>query len=204
MPGMGIEPSAATSATADPESSAKNSDAPIDTCARPPRIQPNSDVVNAISRREIPDAFMIEPARMNSGIASSGKLVAPLYVTTARFGRMPHPCVVTIATSATMPSETAIGTLMSTSASTAANRASIVIAIGLHASLQSFGQRQSGGAGRRLPMTDQIGKLQQLGDHDQRRRDRNDRLDDAHRHLGNADEGVGRKNRHDRDADAAE
>jgi len=26
----------------------------------------------------MPDAFMIAPARMNSGIASSGKLVAPL------------------------------------------------------------------------------------------------------------------------------
>ena len=66
------------SATAEPEISAKNIDAPIDTCARPPRIQPNSADANAISRCEMPDAFMIAPARMNSGIASSGKLVAPL------------------------------------------------------------------------------------------------------------------------------
>ena len=78
IPGMRIEPSAATSATADPEISAKNSDVPIDTWASPPRIQPNTDDAKAISRREIPDAFMIAPARMNSGIASSGKLVAPL------------------------------------------------------------------------------------------------------------------------------
>ncbi len=78
MPGIRIDPSAATSATADPEISAKKSDAPIDTCARPPRIQPKSDAANAISRREIPDAFMIAPARMKSGMASSGKLVAPL------------------------------------------------------------------------------------------------------------------------------
>src|SRR5690242_13816939 len=69
MPGIRIDPSAATSATADPEISAKNSDAPIDTCASPPRIQPNSAPAKAISRREMPEAFMIAPARMNSGIA---------------------------------------------------------------------------------------------------------------------------------------
>ena len=78
IPGIRIDPSAATSATAEPEISAKNSDEPIDTCASPPRIQPNSADANAIRRREMPDAFMIAPARMNSGIASSGKLVAPL------------------------------------------------------------------------------------------------------------------------------
>ena len=77
IPGIRIEPSAATSATAEPEISAKNSDAPIDTCASPPRTQPNTDEAKAIRRREMPDAFMIAPARMNSGIASSGKLVAP-------------------------------------------------------------------------------------------------------------------------------
>src|SRR3954469_4323168 len=48
MPGIRIEPSAATSATAEPEISAKNSDAPIDTCASPPRIHPNSDDENAM------------------------------------------------------------------------------------------------------------------------------------------------------------
>ena len=77
IPGIRIDPRAATSATAEPEISAKNSDAPIDTCASPPRIQPNIDDAKAIRRREIPEAFMIAPARMNSGIASSGKLVAP-------------------------------------------------------------------------------------------------------------------------------
>src|SRR5437762_12559724 len=87
MPGIRIDPSAAMSATAEPEISAKNIDAPIETCASPPRAQPKSDDANAISLREIPDAFMIAPARMNSGIASSGKLVAPLYATIARFGR---------------------------------------------------------------------------------------------------------------------
>ena len=131
MPGIRIDPSAATSATADPEISAKNSDDPIDTCASPPRIQPNSADANAIRRREMPDAFMIAPARMNSGIASSGKLVAPLYATTARLGRIARPWVATIAISATAPSATAIGTLNSTSASTAANRPSMIVIAGL-------------------------------------------------------------------------
>jgi hypothetical protein len=78
MPGIMIEPRAATSATAEPEISAKNSEAPIETCASPPRIQPKTADANAIRRCEMPDAFMIAPARMNSGIASRGKLVAPL------------------------------------------------------------------------------------------------------------------------------
>src|SRR6476661_6719682 len=165
MPGIRIEPRAATS---EPEISAKNSDAPIDTCASPPRIQPNSDVANAISRREIPDAFMIEPARMNSGIASSGKLVAPLYVTTARFGRISVPCVATIDTIATTPSATAIGTLMITSASTAANSSSMII--GRPLSLQRFGEPRLG-RGRRLRVRDEVDQVQHLRDDDQRRRD---------------------------------
>jgi hypothetical protein len=76
--GMRIEPSADTSATAEPEISAKNMEAPIDTMARPPRMKPSTALANAIRRFEIPDAFMIAPASMKSGIAISGKLVAPL------------------------------------------------------------------------------------------------------------------------------
>jgi len=75
---MRIEPSADTSATAEPEISAKNMDAPIDTIARPPRMKPSTALANAIRRLEMPEAFIIAPARMNSGIAISGKLVAPL------------------------------------------------------------------------------------------------------------------------------
>src|SRR5690242_18705242 len=166
MPGIRIDPSAATSATADPEISAKKSDAPIDTCASPPRIQPNTDEANAIRRREIPDAFMIDPARMKSGIASSGKLVAPLYVTTARFGRIPVPCVTTIAVTATMPSDTAIGTLISTSASTAAKSPSIVMRAPACVSVQRVRQR---GAGRLHggAVADQRDELDALGDDDQ-------------------------------------
>src|SRR5258706_7643536 len=76
--GMRIDPSAETSATAEPEISAKNIDEPIETIASPPRMKPRMADAKAISRREIPDAFMIAPARMKSGIAIRGKFVAPL------------------------------------------------------------------------------------------------------------------------------
>ena len=76
--GIRIEPSAETSATAEPEISAKNIEAPIDTIASPPRTKPNNAEAKAIRRCEMPEAFMIAPARMKSGMAISGKLVAPL------------------------------------------------------------------------------------------------------------------------------
>ena len=145
MPGIITEPSAATSATAEPEISAKNIDAPIDTWASPPRIQPNSDDAKAIRRREMPDAFMIAPARMKSGIASKGKFVAPLYVTSAMLGSESTPWLAIIATTATMPSDTAIGTLIRTSASAAPNRTSIVM---VTASLQRVGRSLARGDDR--------------------------------------------------------
>src|SRR3954468_567925 len=46
--GISTEPSAATSATAEPEISAKNIEVPIDTIDKPPRIQPSTDDANAI------------------------------------------------------------------------------------------------------------------------------------------------------------
>ena len=75
---MRMEPSADTSATAEPEISAKKSDAPIETIASPPRMKPSTALAKAISRVVMPEAFMIAPARMNSGMAISGKFVAPL------------------------------------------------------------------------------------------------------------------------------
>src|SRR6266567_4262062 len=201
---MRIDPRAAMSATAEPEISAKNIDAPIDTCASPPRIHPKSDEANAINRREMPDAFMIAPARMNSGIASSGKLVAPLYATIARFGRMPRPWLVTIAATATMPSATAIGTLSTTSASTAPKSSSIsIIAIRRRRSLRCFGERYAARA--RWPLRgEQIDEMHDFGDDDQRRADRNHRLHDAHRNPGQADQRVGGEDRRDPDTDATE
>jgi len=54
-------------------------------------MKPSSAVAKAIRRDEIPEAFMIAPARMNSGIASSGKLVAALYTTMGRFSSASLP-----------------------------------------------------------------------------------------------------------------
>src|SRR5205823_12482397 len=83
--GMRVEPSAAASATADPEISAKNIEVTMVTCASAPRMKPSSAEESAMSRREMPEAFMIAPARMKSGIAISGKLVAPVYMTMGTF-----------------------------------------------------------------------------------------------------------------------
>ena len=52
MAGIKMDPIAATSATADPEISAKNSDAPMVTMDRPPRTNPSKADANAIRRRE--------------------------------------------------------------------------------------------------------------------------------------------------------
>lgn len=116
--GISTEPRAATSATAEPEISAKKSDVPTFTIASLPRTKPSSAEAKAIRRREMPEVFMIAPARMNSGMAMSGKFVAPLYMTSGTFGSASQPCAASIATTAAMPSATAIGTLSSTSAST--------------------------------------------------------------------------------------
>ena len=119
MAGMMTGPVAATSATAEPEISAKNMDCTMFTCARPPRMNPTSATARSISRCVIDDEFMIAPARMNIGIASSGKLVAPSNMTSARFGSMWEPWVSQIAPTAITPSATAIGTLIITSAASA-------------------------------------------------------------------------------------
>src|SRR6185437_4067692 len=102
-----------------------------------------------------------------------------------------------------MPSATAIGTLMSTSASTPAKSSSIVMAV-WRASVQPFRQRQAGRRLRRLALAHEFGEAEYLGDDDQHRRDRYHRLDDAHRDLGHADERVGGEHRRDHDADGAE
>ena len=43
-------------------------------------------VARLIRRREMVEAFMMPPAKMNSGTASSGKSVAPWNITSATFG----------------------------------------------------------------------------------------------------------------------
>jgi len=48
------------------------------TMARPPRMEPKTAVAKATRRREIPERFVIAPARMKSGIAIRGKRVVQL------------------------------------------------------------------------------------------------------------------------------
>ena len=110
MAGIRIDPSAATSATADPLISAKKSEALIVTIARPPRMKPTNAEAKLINRVLIPDAFMIAPAKMKSGIAMSGKDVDPLYITRPTLGSEPiPPGPVIMASTATAPREIAIG-----------------------------------------------------------------------------------------------
>ena len=47
------------------------------TIASPPRMKPTILLAKFTSRSEIPDVSISPPARMKSGIASSGKLEAP-------------------------------------------------------------------------------------------------------------------------------
>ena len=72
-----MEPRAATSATADPDISAKKRDALTVTIASPPRMNPTSALARSIKRLEIPDAFMMAPARMKRGIAISANFMEP-------------------------------------------------------------------------------------------------------------------------------
>ena len=72
-------PVAATSATAEPEISANTIDTPMFTMPSPPRTNPISAETKLISRTEMPEVFIRLPARMNSGMAISGKDVAPVY-----------------------------------------------------------------------------------------------------------------------------
>src|SRR3954469_17898281 len=125
--GMRMEPSAAASATADPEISAKNIEVTMVTCASAPRTNPKMAEESAIRRREMPDAFMIAPARMKRGIAISGKLVAPVYMTRGTLGRALIPLAWTMATSATTASAMAMGTLSRTSTITAPKRTRMAI-----------------------------------------------------------------------------
>src|SRR3954462_12768102 len=121
----------------------------------------------------------------------------------ARFGRMPMPWLVTMAMSATMPSDTAIGMFNSTSASTAPNSKSMmVIAVRRVSSVQPFGQRNARARRRRrLRADDEIEKISHFGDDDEHRRYRDHRLHHANGHPRQADHRVGREHRQDKRAD---
>ena len=77
---MSTLPSAAASATAEPDISENSMLEAVVVMARPARIQPTTRAAKSVSRCEIPDAFMSAPARMNSGIAISGNESVPLNI----------------------------------------------------------------------------------------------------------------------------
>ena len=96
------------------------------TCAKPPLIQLNKADARLIKRLEIPDEFMMAPAKINNGIANKGNFVAPLNITMAIFGRLSNPYDTTIALVATTPNDTAMGTLMSTNSSIKPKRINMI------------------------------------------------------------------------------
>src|SRR5258705_4700198 len=75
--GIRMDPSAAASATAQPDISAKNIEVTMVTCASAPRTNPKIAAESAIRRREMPDAIMIALATMKSAVAINANLVAP-------------------------------------------------------------------------------------------------------------------------------
>jgi hypothetical protein len=81
--GIKIEPNAATSATADPEISAKNIEVAMLIMLKPPLINPTRAEANAINLLEIPALFIIEPAKINKGIAINGNFIDPSNITIA-------------------------------------------------------------------------------------------------------------------------
>src|SRR5262245_32386656 len=77
MAGITTLPMAAASATDEPEISLWIRVATTVTMASPPRMNPTRLFARLTSRWEMPEVSMRPPARMNSGMASSGKLEAP-------------------------------------------------------------------------------------------------------------------------------
>src|SRR5688500_7335623 len=75
--GITTLPIAAASATEEPEISLWIMVATTVTMARPPRMKPTRLLARLTRRRDMPDVSIRPPARMKSGIASSGKLEAP-------------------------------------------------------------------------------------------------------------------------------
>ena len=93
MTGAITPPMALAAATAEPEMAPKSIEASTFTWARPPGSVPRIDLARSINRRAMPPRFMIWPARMKNGIASSVKLSSPVAirwatVVTAGPGRM--------------------------------------------------------------------------------------------------------------------
>jgi hypothetical protein len=73
MAGISMPPTAAAEAAAEPEMVAKSRLVKIVTWPRPPRRWPTSDCDRPIRAPVMPPTFITAPARMKSGMASSGK-----------------------------------------------------------------------------------------------------------------------------------
>jgi hypothetical protein len=110
--GINMDPKAATSATAEPEISAKNIEAAIVIMLKPPLTNPTKAEAKAISLLEMPELFIIAPAKINKGIAINGKFVEPTYMTIAVSIKKSEPCLITIAIMVVTARPTAIGTLI--------------------------------------------------------------------------------------------
>jgi len=79
---------------------------------RPPLIKPMQAEAKAINLLEIPELFIIAPAKINKGIAISGKLLAPLYMARAVLTKYCGPVLATIATTVATAMLIAIGILI--------------------------------------------------------------------------------------------
>ena len=110
--GISIDPSAATSATADPEISAKNIEVAILIMLNPPLIKPTKADANAINLLEIPELFIIEPASINNGIAINGNFIDPSNITIAVSIKKLVPVFNTIAIIVVTAKPIAMGTLI--------------------------------------------------------------------------------------------
>ena len=125
--GIKIEPNAATSATADPEISAKNMEVAILIILKPPLINPTRAEAKAISLLEIPALFIIDPARMNNGIAINGNFIDPSNITIAVSIKKLVPVFITIAIMVVTARPIAIGTFMDNRSNKTINIVRIII-----------------------------------------------------------------------------
>ena len=80
-----IVPMAAAAATAAPETAPNSELATTLVWARPPGARPTSTMAASMRRPAMPPWFMMTPARMKNGIASSVKLLMPVKISAAVF-----------------------------------------------------------------------------------------------------------------------
>ena len=92
--------------------SAKNIEVAILIILKPPLINPTRAEANAINLLEIPALFIIEPARINKGIAINGNFIDPSNITIAVSIRKLVPDFNTIAIIVVTARPIAIGTFI--------------------------------------------------------------------------------------------